>query len=70
MLNSTIQTTPDDVLRPKQLVTMLNVSRASIQQLLARGAIKSFRIGTKSQGVFRRDFDAYIAQQQANEVSV
>jgi excisionase family DNA binding protein len=67
MLNTT-QTS--EVLRPKQLASILNVSRSTIQNMLRDKKIKSFRISDKSQGIYRSDLDAYIAQQQANELSV
>lgn len=54
--------------RPARAAELLDVSRATIYNLMARGELPSFHVG-QSRRILLADIEAYIAQQQAREVA-
>ena len=48
------------VLRPKELPAKLNVSMATVNRLLAKGALPKIKLSQKCIGVLQTDIDAYL----------
>lgn len=54
--------------RPARAAELLDVSRATIYNLMAQGELPSFRVG-QSRRILLATIEAYIARQQACEVT-
>jgi excisionase family DNA binding protein len=54
--------------RPAKAAEMLDVSRATIYNLIAQGELRSFRVG-QSRRILLAEIAAYITRQQAQEIA-
>jgi excisionase family DNA binding protein len=58
-----------EILRPRHIQTMLNVSRAQVYLLIHSGRLESIKISEKAYGVRREALTAYLAKLNPNNPS-